>query len=97
MTGFHPHHSSNFRPYIRSLVGRFVLFGVLGLIAMHPTTASAYVGPGAGITMIAALGAVVFAIVLSIVGIFLWPIRAFLRRRKRQDDVSGQAKENREE
>jgi hypothetical protein len=42
----------------------------------------AYVGPGAGITLIGALWAVIVAVVLMVGGLLAWPFRAFLRRRK---------------
>jgi hypothetical protein len=45
--------------------------------------AAAYVGPGAGITMLGALWAVLAGILLVLAGILIWPIKALLRRRKR--------------
>ena len=44
--------------------------------------AMAYVGPGAGITMLGALWGVIVAIVLALAAMLYWPIRAVLRRRK---------------
>ena len=52
------------------------------LILALPTLSLAYVGPGAGITFLGALWAVITAIVLAIGGFLVWPIRAFIRRRK---------------
>ena len=52
----------------------------LGLTASGP--AMAYIGPGAGITMLGALWGVVVAVVLALGAILFWPIRALLRRRK---------------
>ena len=52
------------------------------LIMAIPTLSLAYVGPGAGITFLGALWAVITAIVLAIGGFLVWPIRAFIRRRK---------------
>ena len=52
------------------------------LILATPTLSLAYVGPGAGITFLGALWAVITAIVLAIGGFLVWPIRAFIRRRK---------------
>lgn len=59
------------------------------LLAALPLLAQAYVGPGAGIGMIASLLAVLAAILLSIVGLVLWPWRLLKRRM--------QAKRTREE
>jgi hypothetical protein len=43
-------------------------------------TSLAYVGPGSGITMIGSLLAVIGAVILTIVGILLWPLRLLMRR-----------------
>jgi hypothetical protein len=48
---------------------------VIALFAAVPLLAHAYVGPGAGLGMIASLLAVVGAMLLSIVGLILWPLR----------------------
>ena len=52
------------------------------IILTIPTLSFAYVGPGAGITFLGALWAVITAIVLAVGGFLVWPIRAFIRRRK---------------
>jgi uncharacterized protein HemX len=46
------------------------------------------VGPGAGITMLGALWAVIAAILLTIGGLLFWPIRTVLRRRRRNADAT---------
>lgn len=48
----------------------------------YPAISSAYVGPGAGITMLGALWAVILAVLFVLGGILVWPIRSLLRRRK---------------
>ena len=48
---------------------------VIALFAAVPLLAHAYVGPGAGLGMIASLLAVVGAMLLSLVGLILWPWR----------------------
>ena len=45
--------------------------------------AAAYVGPGAGLTVLGALWGLILAIVMSIGFVILWPIRRFMRGRKR--------------
>ena len=45
-------------------------------------TAHAYVGPGAGITLIGALIGLVSAIFLAVFAVLRWPIRRYLARRK---------------
>jgi hypothetical protein len=57
---------------------------VVGLLAASPDTAHAYIGPGAGLTVLGALWAVMVAIVLALTGLLAWPIRAMMRRRKQE-------------
>jgi hypothetical protein len=44
--------------------------------------AFAYVGPGAGLTLLGALWGLIVAVVLSVGFILLWPVRRLLRRNK---------------
>lgn len=53
-----------------------------GLLVAYAPVAVAYVGPGAGLGMIASLFAVVLAVLATIVGLILWPIRRLAQRRK---------------
>jgi uncharacterized membrane protein len=57
------------------------LFGSVLLVA---GPALAYVGPGAGITMLGALWSVLVAILLALGAVFYLPIRTMLRRRRRR-------------
>jgi hypothetical protein len=57
-----------------SIVGAFVSLCVT-------VPAQAYVGPGAGITLIGALIGLVTAIFLALWAVLRWPIRRFLARR----------------
>lgn len=55
----------------------------IGMVAVGLVSpALAYVGPGAGITMLGALWAVIAAVGLAFVGVVLWPIRRLLGRNK---------------
>lgn len=49
--------------------------------------AHAYVGPGAGVSLIGAAVGLIFAVVLALGVIVLWPLRRFMKHRKaaRQD------------
>lgn len=49
---------------------------------MAASPAQAYVGPGAGITLVGALIGLVSAIFLAIFAVLRWPIRRFLAKRK---------------
>ena len=54
-------------------------------LAAYAPAAFSYVGPGAGLGVIASLIAVVLAVIATLVGIVLWPIRLIARRRKAAD------------
>lgn len=53
---------------------------VCALFASVPWAAEAYVGPGAGLGMIGSLLAVVGAMLLSLIGLILWPLRMLRKR-----------------
>ena len=53
-----------------------------GLVLM-PLPAWAYIGPGAGLSLLGALWALVVAVATAVVFLFAWPIRR-MRRRKRE-------------
>jgi hypothetical protein len=53
----------------------------VGLLAAYAPAALSYVGPGAGLGMIASLLAVILAVLATVVGLVLWPIRWYARRR----------------
>lgn len=66
-----------------------ILFRTLGLWGyFFLTPAHAYIGPGAGVTMLGALWGVILAIIFAVGGLLIWPIRALLRHRKRGMIVS---------
>lgn len=52
-------------------------------IAVAAFPAFAYVGPGAGLTLLGALWGLVLAIGMSVGFVILWPFRRLLRRNKR--------------
>ncbi len=61
---------------------------IASLGALWSAPALAYVGPGAGITLLGALWGVIVAIVLTVGAVVLWPFRVLLRRRRK---VSGRS------
>lgn len=67
----------------------------LGLLAaalmMWADPAAAYIGPGAGITMLGALWGVVVAVALALGAILFWPIRILLRKRRKAQAPAGAA------
>jgi membrane protein implicated in regulation of membrane protease activity len=48
-----------------------------------PVVAYAYVGPGAGLSLLGALWALIVAVAAALAFLFVWPIRR-MRRRKRE-------------
>jgi len=53
-----------------------------GAAVLAAAPAFAYVGPGAGLTLLGALWGLIVAVVLSVGFILLWPVRKLLRRNK---------------
>lgn len=52
-------------------------------LTVAPLAANAYVGPGAGLSLLGALWALVVAVAAAVIFLFAWPIRR-MRRRKRE-------------
>lgn len=55
---------------------------------LAPVTASAYVGPGAGLGAIGALLALIGTLLLAIVGFVWFPVKRMLKKRAAQSDGS---------
>lgn len=62
--------------------GTAVLVVLLGLSVLTPLEAQAYVGPGAGITAIGSLLALIAGVLFAIVGFVWYPIKRMRRRRR---------------
>jgi hypothetical protein len=50
-------------------------------IAMLPASAAAYVGPGAGISLIGSTIGLIVALAMAIGFVVIWPLRSLFRRR----------------
>jgi membrane protein implicated in regulation of membrane protease activity len=59
---------------------RFIPLIAAAALLLLPGTAFAYVGPGAGLTMIGALWAVILAVLMALFFVVAWPVRRMLRR-----------------
>ena len=57
---------------------------LLALLLTANMPAMAYIGPGAGITMLGALWGVIIAVFLAIGAVLFWPIRILLRRTRKK-------------
>lgn len=79
---------SKYRSFDVARVFSAITFGCALLAA--PGAAFAYVGPGAGLTFIASLVAVVVAGVIMLAGLVVFPIRLMMKaaRRKKADQAS---------
>lgn len=62
---------------------------LLALLVCKP--ALAYIGPGAGITLLSAIWGVIVALFLAIGAVLLWPIRILFRRRQNRAAKSASA------
>ncbi len=73
----------------------WTIAGLAGLIASFgfAAPALAYVGPGAGLTLLGALWGLIAAVVMSVGFIILWPFRRFLfgHRRKAGGEAADRA------
>jgi hypothetical protein len=54
-----------------------------------PTGLLAYVGPGPGLTMLAALVGMLATLAIALWTVALWPVRVMLRRRREARDEPG--------
>jgi membrane protein implicated in regulation of membrane protease activity len=64
---------------------------LLALVLLTPvSTALAYVGPGAGMSVLGSLLSILATIVVAIGAIIIWPLRKFMKRRKaRRNSTAG--------
>jgi len=60
---------------------RYLQVTALVIAATLPTAAFAYVGPGAGLSLLGALWALIAAVGTAIAFVVAWPLRQLLRRR----------------
>ena len=64
-----------------SVHARLAILAAVGAI-MAPGPALAYVGPGAGLSMVGSLIAVVVAVLVAVLGLLIFPVRMLLKRRR---------------
>ena len=66
--------------YSRSALLAFL---IVGATVVLPSTGFAYIGPGAGLSAIGALLALIAAIVVAIIGFVWFPVKRMLRQRRK--------------
>ena len=59
------------------------------LLAILAAPAHAYMGPGAGLGMLGSLVAVVGAVLIALVGLFVLPVRIIIKRRRKAAEQKG--------
>lgn len=76
------------------MIRRRALLPLLAALLAVPAPAWAYVGPGAGLSAIGSLLALVAALVLAVVGFVWYPVKRVMRRRdaERNDAKRGEAR-----
>lgn len=68
-------------------MNHYIKYSLLTILLI-PSINLAYVGPGAGISFLGALWAVLVAIFLAVGGFLAWPIRSMIRKRKLKNQES---------
>lgn len=77
---------------------RITLAGLLALVAASISApALAYVGPGAGLSLLSALWGLVVAVLVAAAFVVMWPIRRWRRRRAALADSGADDLDNRSE
>lgn len=72
---------------------RTTAFLTAALLAVTPFAAQAYVGPGAGISLLGSLWGLIVGVVVALAMILFWPIRIMLRKRKAAAEAEAAAAE----
>jgi len=54
----------------------------LVMVVLLPASAAAYVGPGAGVSLIGATVGLLVALAMAVGFVIVWPVRALLRHRR---------------
>jgi membrane protein implicated in regulation of membrane protease activity len=63
-----------------TMITRLIPFIAAAALLLTSDAAFAYVGPGAGLTMLGALWAVILAVLMALFFVVAWPVRRMLRR-----------------
>lgn len=66
------------------------------VVAISAIPAFAYVGPGAGVSLISSLVGLVIAIFVAIGAVLVWPVRRYLKKRKESSLAESQEEHRKE-
>lgn len=72
-------------------MNRIVSLGVASVCALVAWPATAYIGPGAGLSLVGALWAVIAAIGAALFFVLAWPLRRMMRRRRAEQAADAAA------
>ncbi len=77
------------KPTLKKLSIAAAIIAVAPLLTAMP--AQAYVGPGAGLSLLSALWAVIAAVGVAVGFVLMWPIRKMMRNKRRKNAASNTA------
>jgi len=70
---------------MNQLLHRFLVSSAAaGLLLLYTAPADAYIGPGAGLSLLGALWALIVAVAVALAFLVLWPFRQAMKRRAAQ-------------
>lgn len=70
---------------MHQLLQRFLISSpAAGLLLLYTAPADAYIGPGAGLSLLGALWALIVAVAAALAFLVLWPFRQAMKRRAAQ-------------
>lgn len=67
---------------------------IFSALSLYPASALAYVGPGAGLSAIGSLLAVIAAIFAAVLGFLWYPFKRMLRRRRMRHEAQSKSPEH---
>jgi len=74
----------------------YFLFSLL-IVALTPSLSFAYVGPGAGLTMLGSLWGLILAVVFIIFGLLILPIKIMRNKMKKKQEAEEQADDGKQQ
>lgn len=72
----------------------FTLILSLFFVLLFSVPAQAYIGPGAGISVLASVIGILVTILIAVGAIVWWPIRRMMKRRKSRSESNSEASAN---
>lgn len=73
---------------IQVIISKRFLTAAIAVLSVLPGAAFAYVGPGAGISVLGAVWGLIVGVVMAIGIVLFWPIRIMMRKRKAEKEAA---------